>query len=182
MPAANESDAATPRPRSLAARLAGHAGLVVAAFVALACAVLLVTRFVVLPRVENWRPEIAERLTQALGVPVTIDGISTGWDGWNPKVVVTGVTVSDRVGSAGRPLLELPRVDATISWWTLPLAGLSLKELAIDGPNLAIRRDPAGRIHVAGLEIDPEAAGDDTRLVDWVLRQRRIVVREQEEA
>ncbi len=178
MPAANESDAATPRPRSLAARLAGHAGLVVAAFVALACAVLLVTRFVVLPRVENWRPEIAERLTQALGVPVTIDGISTGWDGWNPKVVVTGVTVSDRVGAAGRPLLELPRVDATISWWSLPLADLSLKELAIDGPNLAIRRDPAGRIHVAGLEIDPEAAGDDTRLVDWVLRQRRIVVRD----
>ena len=178
MPAANDSAAATPRPRSLAARLAGHAWLVVAALVALACVVLLFTRFVALPRVEAWRPEIADRLTQALGVPVTIEGLTTGWDGWNPKIVVTGVTVRDRAGPAGRPLLELPRVDATVSWLSLPLLDLSLKELAIDGANLAIRRDPAGRIHVAGLEIDPEAVGDDTRLVDWMLRQRQIVVRD----
>ena len=53
-----------------------------------------------------------------------------------------------------------------------------MKELAIEGPSLALSRDKAGRIHVAGLEFDPESVGDDTRLVDWILRQREIVVRD----
>jgi uncharacterized protein (TIGR02099 family) len=178
MPVAHETAPATSAPRSLAARFAGFAGVAVAALVALACVVLLAVRYVVLPRVEAWRPEIAERLTGALGAPVAIEGLATGWDGWNPKVIVTGLTVRDRDPARERPLLELPRVEATISWWSLPLVDLRMKELAIEGPSLALSRDKAGRIHVAGLEIDPESVGDDTRLVDWILRQREIVVRD----
>ena len=102
MPVAHESAPATSAPRSLAARLAGFAGMAIAALVVLACGVLLAVRYVVLPRVEAWRPEIAERLTRALGAPVTIDGLATGWDGWNPKLVVTGVAVHDRAGGLER--------------------------------------------------------------------------------
>mgnify|MGYP001179611315 CR=1 FL=1 len=178
MPVAHESAPATSAPRSLAARLAGFAGMAIAALVVLACGVLLAVRYVVLPRVEAWRPEIAERLTRALGAPVTIDGLATGWDGWNPKLVVTGVAVHDRAGGLERPLLELPRVDATISWSSLPLLDLRTKELRIEGPRLAISRDVAGRLHVAGLEIDPDSTVDDTRFTDWILRQREIVVRD----
>jgi len=178
MPVAQEPAAATSPSRSLAARLAGHTGMVVAGIVVLACAALLLVRYVVLPRVEAWRPEIAERLTRALGVPVTIEGLATGWDGWNPKLVVTGVAVHDRAGGLERPLLELPRVDATISWSSLLLLDLRTKELRIEGPRLAISRDVAGRLHIAGLEIDPESTVDDTRFTDWILRQREIVVRD----
>ena len=152
--------------------------MAVAALVALACVVLLTVRYVVLPRVEAWRPEIAQRLADALGAPVAIEGLTTDWDGWNPKVIVTGLTVRDRDPARERPLLELPRVEATISWWSLPLVDLRMKELAIEGPSLALSRDKAGRIHVAGLEIDPDSVGDDTRLIDWILRQREIVVRD----
>ena len=178
MPVANDSAATTAATRSLAARLASLAGTLLAGFVVLACALLLTVRFLVLPHVESWRSEIAQRLTDALGAPVSIEGLATGWDGWNPKLVITGLAVRAREDAAGAPLLDLPRVEATVSWWSLPLADLQLKELVIERPSLAISRDAAGRIHVAGAEIDPESAGDDTRLVDWILRQREIVVRD----
>ncbi|CAG0982804.1 hypothetical protein BURK1_01835 [Burkholderiales bacterium] len=178
MPVAPESAASAAATRSRAARLVGLAGTLLASAVVLVCVSLLVVRYVLLPRVEAYRPEIAERLTQVLGAPVAIEGLSTGWDGWSPKLVVTGLTVRDRAGTDGRPLLELPRVEATISWLSLPLRDLHLKELAIERPQLALTRDAAGRIHVAGLSFDPESTVDDTRLVDWLLRQREIVVRD----
>ncbi len=145
--------------------------------VVLACVVLLAVRYVVLPRIESYAPEIAERVTLAIGAPVAIESLTTGWDGWNPKIVVTGIAVHDRTGGLERPLLELPRVEATVSWWSLPLLDLRLKQLEIDGPRLAISRDIGGRLHIAGLEIDPQSTVDDTRLTDWILRQRQIIVR-----
>ena len=84
MPVAHETAPATSAPRSLAARFAGFAGMAVAALVALACVVLLTVRYVVLPRVEAWRPEIAQRLTDALGAPVAVEGLAADWDGWDP--------------------------------------------------------------------------------------------------
>ena len=44
------------------------------------------------------------------------------------------------------PLLELPRVDLIVAWTSLPLLDLRLKELLIEGPRLAIRRDAAGPV------------------------------------
>ena len=151
--------------------------MVAAMLVVLACVVLLAVRYVVLPRIESYAPEIAERVTRAIGAPVAIESLTTGWDGWNPKIVVTGIAVHDRTGGLERPLLELPRVEATVSWWSLPLLDLRLKQLEIDGPRLAISRDLGGRLHIAGLEIDPQSTVDDTRLTDWILRQRQITVR-----
>src|SRR4029450_5371495 len=52
-----------------------------------------------------------------------------------------------------------------------------LKQLAIDRPRLAGRRDRAGMLHVAGLELDPSQSSDDTRFTDWLLRQPHIEVR-----
>ena len=39
-----------------------------------------------------------------------------------------------------------------------------------------MRRDKSGRLHVAGIEIDPDAQDADPRFTDWLLRQRQIVV------
>ena len=167
--------AARPRP-NFAVRLLGVAGYALAGVVILVCAVLLAVRFVLLPRVDGWGPEIAARLSQALALPVTIGTLSTGWDGWNPRIVATDVAVLEHEG--GRVVLRLPEIAATVSWWSLPLADLRLRELSIDRPELAITRLPDRRIKVAGLAIDPDAAGGDSRLGEWLLRQREVVVRD----
>jgi uncharacterized protein (TIGR02099 family) len=168
---------ATSAPRSLPRRLLRWSGLALVLVVALFCTLLLAVRYVALPRVESHREDIARWLSGEIRQPVEIDGIVTGWDGWNPRIVVRGLRVRDAAGLAAQPLLELPEVSGAISWTSLLVGDLRLRELSIASPRLAVRRDTDGRVHVAGIEI-PEDAGDgDTALTDWLLRQRLIVVR-----
>ncbi len=139
---------------------------------------LLVVRFVVFPQIESHRDALAGVLAQQLGQPVEIDVLTTGWDGWNPKLVVEGFRVLDRARAAATPLLLLPRVELVVAWTSLPLLELTLKALIIDGPRLAIRRDRSGVLHLAGIEVDPALVPDELHLGDWVLRQREIVIRD----
>ncbi len=112
-----------------------------------------------------------------IGQPVEIDSIVTGWDGWNPKLSIRGFRVLDRAGKRST-LFELPRVDLVVAWTSLPLLDLRLKELLIDSPRLSVRRDGAGHLHVAGIEMDSEDHGDDSAFADWLMRQPQIVVRD----
>jgi uncharacterized protein (TIGR02099 family) len=140
------------------------------------CALLLVLRYVVMPQVPMHRDAIAGFLSQRIGAPVTIDALATGWDGWNPKLVIDGFRLRDREGT--QSVLELPHVELVAAWTSLAYLRLQLKELAIDRPTLAIARDADGIIHVAGLEIDPDAAGGPSPFLAWLLRQHAISVRD----
>ena len=140
--------------------------------------VLLAVRFVVFPQIESHRDALADALSRQLGYPVEIAALTTGWDGWNPKLVVEGFRVLDRARAAPMPLLSLPKVEMIVSWTSLPLLELTLKELNIDGPRLAIRRDRSGVLRIAGIEIDPTEVSDALPLTDWILRQREIVIRD----
>ena len=154
-------------------RFAGTAVLVVAG----ACfALLLTVRFVVFPRVEAHRADIAALLSARLGQTVAIDSIAASWDGWNPRVSIRGLSIRDKAGLRSTPLLELPSVDLIVSWTSLPLADFRLRELIVDGPRLSVRRDPQGRLRVAGIALDPDQPTDDSTLAEWLLRQREIVV------
>jgi uncharacterized protein (TIGR02099 family) len=141
------------------------------------CALLLALRLVAFPQVEAHRAEIAQWLGARIGQPVEIDSLVTGWDGWNPKLAIGGFRVRDRA-NAGGTLLELPRVDLVIAWTSLPLLDLRLKALLIESPRLAVRRDTAGRLHIAGIEMESETDVDDSGFADWLMRQPQIVVRD----
>jgi uncharacterized protein (TIGR02099 family) len=168
------SSAFRPRLRR-AARFAG--GALLAAFVLFAL-ILLTVRVVVFPRIEAYRDTLTATLSTQLGKPVEIATLSTGWDGWNPKLVIGGLRVRDHARVNDVPLLELPEVDLIVAWTSLPLLELRLKQLVIERPRLAIRRDRDGWLHIAGLEFDPEQSTDDLPLTDWILRQREIVIRD----
>ena len=154
-------------------RIVGITGLTA---LALFCAILLAVRFVVFPRVEAYRDDLIAALSKQLGQPVEIDGLATGWDGWNPKLVIRGFRVRSGAGAVAAPLLDLPEVDLIVAWTSLPLLDLRLKRLVIERPRLAIRRDRGGMLHVAGMELDPGQMTDDRPLTDWLLRQPHIVV------
>ena len=177
MPSGPDPTAAAQVVRSPLSRLLRWTGIAIVATIATFCVLLLAVRYVALPRVESHRDDIAQWLSRELGRPVEIDGIVTGWDGWNPRIAVHGLRVFDRARAAPRPLVELPDVSGTISWTSLLLADLRLRELSIAAPKLAVRRDVDGRLQIAGFEIDPGAVEGDSALTDWLLRQRLIVVR-----
>ena len=141
------------------------------------CAALLAVRFVVLPQIEARRAEIAQWVSSRLGQPVEIDALVTGWNGWNPQISVQGFRVRAQPPRDG-VVLDLPRADLLIAWTSLPLLDLRLKELAIEGPRLSVRRDASGRLHVAGIERDADSQLNDAAFGDWLMRQPQIVVRD----
>jgi uncharacterized protein (TIGR02099 family) len=138
------------------------------------CLLLLAVRFVAFPKLESNRDGLAQLLERQIGQPVEIDALATGWDGWNPRVELKGVRILER--GSGAPAMVLPALRLTVAWTSVLFLDLRFKELTIDQPQLSIRRDTAGKLHVAGLTIDPAESNDDQRLADWLLRQSRIVV------
>ena len=147
--------------------------LLLAAIVAF-CLLLLAVRFVVFPRLETNREGLAQLLERQIGQPVEIDSLATGWDGWNPRVELKGVRILDR--GAAAPVLNLPALRLTLAWTSVLFFDLRFKELVIDRPQLSVHRDAVGKLHIAGMAIDPAERNNDQRLADWVLRQNSIVV------
>jgi uncharacterized protein (TIGR02099 family) len=158
-----------------AKRVLRSAATLAALLVGACFALLLAIRLVVLPQAETRHGDIAAWLGARIGAPVEIDGVVTGWDGWNPKLSVRGLRILGRDAQRG-VLLELPRVDLLIAWTSLAVVDLRLKELLIEGPRLSLRRDTAGRLHVAGIEGQAEPAVDDTTFADWLMRQPQVIV------
>jgi uncharacterized protein (TIGR02099 family) len=136
-------------------------------------ALVLALRYWLLPQVGAHAGLIEQKASQALGARITIGSIEAGWQGLRPELVLANVAVYDR---SGRRALTLPLIDATVAWSSLVRASLHFYSLVLDDPNLEIRRDPGGRVYVAGIELGPEDSGGPG-VADWLLLQREIVVR-----
>ncbi len=141
---------------------------------AVAWAVLL---FQILPRIDLWRDALSQQATRALGVPVQIGRVSgsseTGW----PVLTLSEVRLLDERGQVA---LRLPEITARLSPSSLWPTALwrqewRLDRLVIARPELDVRRDAQGVIHVAGLRMDtPKKAGAGDSAVDWLLSQPLI--------
>ncbi|MEO8202938.1 MAG: YhdP family protein [Betaproteobacteria bacterium] len=133
----------------------------------------LALRYWVLPNVERYRPAIVAAVSAAAGRPVTVERISADWRGLRPQLELVNVRVFDE---GGREALVLPSVVNVIAWSSLAFLDLRLHSFEVDNLKLSVRREPDGRISVAGIVLDPQKKGNG-RLTDWVLGQREIVVR-----
>ncbi|MES2831023.1 MAG: YhdP family protein [Pseudomonadota bacterium] len=155
-------------------RIAGVAGVIAVIVYFLFCAMFLILRHGVMPNIYRYKPQIEQMASRALGQPVTIATIDASWSGFTPRLALTEVQVRNPDGGTG---LRLPYVMASLSWWSVVSAQLRLASLEIQRPDLDVRRDAAGRLFVAGVFIDPAKRDDGTGL-DWVMSQRRIIVRD----
>ncbi|HRZ01197.1 MAG TPA: YhdP family protein [Burkholderiaceae bacterium] len=137
------------------------------------CACVLALRYWVAPRIDEYRPTVEQLASQATGATVRIGRIEAGWDALNPRFALFEVRVADR---SGRTALELPEVDATLSWTSLLKLRPSFAQLVLRSPELEILRLPGGVIEIGGFRIDPAAPAADSRALDWLLGQDRILV------
>lgn len=169
---------ATPKPSAAYPRrlptIARAIRLLLLAAIVAFCLLLLAIRLVIFPRLETNRDMLTQWLERQIGQPVQIDALATGWDGWNPRLELRGVRVLDR--GTGSPTLVLPALRLTVSWTSLLFFDLRCKQLVIDQPQLSVQRDAGGKLHFAGMTIDPAARAGDQRAAGWVLRQSSIVV------
>ncbi|MDD5242123.1 MAG: YhdP family protein [Sulfuricella sp.] len=134
-------------------------------------AAVVALRYWILPDIGQYREDIAASISRAAGQRVTISGIDADWQGLRPRLALREVQVYDR---QGRPALALQHIDGTLSWWTLLVGDLRLHSLVISDPVLNIRRDAAGHIFLAGMELNQPDS--ESGFADWILRQSRIVI------
>lgn len=137
-----------------------------------AATLILVGRHWLMPEIDRWRATIERQISESIGLPVTLGELSADWPGLHPHLSVGKLRVHDRTG---REALMLERVEAEVGWTSLLFFEPRLHRLEIIAPVLEIRRDAAGAIFVAGLPVRAEGDGG---LMDWLLEQYRVVVRD----
>ena len=79
--------------------------------------------WLILPHIEEWRPDIEARASAMLGAPIRIGAISAQSSGWVPAMELRDVRVLD---AEQRVALTLPRVFAALS----PRSLLALEKFA----------------------------------------------------
>lgn len=134
-------------------------------------AVALFLRFVVIPEIDRYRPDIEQLASHSLGMPVHIAAVSGHWQGLHPHFSLTGLTIT---GPDGKAQLTLPDVRTTLSWSSLLLMDLRLARLELRGLEIAARRDATGIIYVAGIPVN--IPGKTSDFPDWLLRQHEILL------
>jgi uncharacterized protein (TIGR02099 family) len=142
-----------------------------AGFFALAVLVLAV-RFWVLPDIERYREDIVAAMSRGLGLPVRVGAIRAGWFGLRPQIALSDVRIYD---AQGREALALPSIENVVAWRSLLRGKLLLHSVVIEKPRLAVRRDAAGAVYVAGLKASGDAGGGG--FGTWLLAQEEIVIR-----
>jgi uncharacterized protein (TIGR02099 family) len=133
----------------------------------------LILHWGILPHVDEWRPQIEQRASQAVGVPVRIGRIEVRSSGWVPALQLDDVVLYD---TQRREALRLPRVAAALSVRSLWGFKLRFEQLLIDDARLELRRDAQGRLWVAGLLVRDDDGGDGA-MTDWFFQQHEFAIR-----
>ncbi|MEO8132930.1 MAG: YhdP family protein [Betaproteobacteria bacterium] len=139
----------------------------------LAFLAMLAVRLLIVPRIGDFRDDITALIADNIGRAVSIGRIDAGWDGWSPTLALTDFKLFDQAGVAA---LTLPRVETSISWRSILIGEIRLLRLDVYGPQLLIRRDAQGRLHVGGMDVDRSAEPYDPAPAEWLLRQRRVAI------
>lgn len=144
--------------------------LLIGAWLLLALSVLVLHSWIV-PRIGEYRPALEAQASRVIGVPVRIGSITASGATLFPSFELRDVVLHD---PRQREALRLARVVASVS--PRSLWRLTFEQLYIERPEVEVRKDAAGKLHVAGLDMSTETSGEG-RGADWFFAQREFVIR-----
>ena len=162
-----------PEPRSIVRKLLRFFGIAALVLYFGFAAVVLALRFWILPEIEEHPEAVAEIISRNIGQRISIGSADSGWQRLRPYLALTDVRLYD---TDGKVALSLPSVSCTLAWDSIAFGTLRFDSLSLDKPQLAIRRDQAGTLHVAGIRLDPAVGGGG--FANWVLAQREVIIRD----
>ena len=145
--------------------------LMLAAWLLVAVALALLHGLIV-PRLDDLRPALERRASQAIGVPVRIGAISAERAGLLPSFELREVTLFD---ATGQPALRLPRLRASLS--ASSLWRLGFDQLLLEQPELAVRRTADGQVYVGGVLLSRAERGNPGEVADWLFSQPELLIR-----
>lgn len=129
----------------------------------IALALVVQTGRMLSPQVTEYRAPISDWLSQRLGAPVAMDGLSLRWQALEVALQVDGL----RLGEAGQVRLGrgLLHLDLLASLWHRELVW---KNLEADDFSAVLSRRAGGGWQIEGFPTAPAQAGGDVRLDDPV--------------
>ena len=148
--------------------------LVLVAGYFVSAAVMLFTRYWVLPRVDQWRPAIEQVVSESVGTPVQIGKIKARWRSLNAVLDISDIKIMGSDGTAG---LTIPSADAVVSWRSLFYFKPIFRYIGIDGFDLTISRRGPTEYRAAGFEFDTSENSDSAvtdRVMNWLALQSRV--------
>jgi uncharacterized protein (TIGR02099 family) len=146
-----------------------------------AATTMLGVRYLFLPHINEWRPEIEKRLSKALGADVTMGEIAASWSGLNPALALQNLRLRDRQSNV--ELLYVPDAFAVVSWRSIFNLDLRLRQLEVNGIHVSGSRRKDGRIVFASSVLGEQSPdrinfSSDTPAVRWLLSQGQIIIRD----
>lgn len=126
--------------------------------------------WVIVPRIGEFRPMLEAQATRRLGIELRIGAITAQSNGLMPSFALSNVQLLD---PQARPVLQLSRVLVALS--PRSVWNRSFDQLVVEQPRLQVRRDPGGKLHVAGLDLS-SAGAPGQALLDWFFSQREWVI------
>ncbi|HHM06215.1 MAG TPA: TIGR02099 family protein [Gammaproteobacteria bacterium] len=156
-----------PRTRAVARHCWRSAGLLVVAL-----AVLVTALRLLLPLAGNYRQDIADWVSEALGQEVAIEKMRAGWHGFGPTLVLQGVTL---FGEQHQALLKvaLARVDVDL-FASLLNGQLTPGRLTVREVELVVVREHDGHLSIGGVR--QTGTGEDGALARWLNNQRWLAL------
>jgi uncharacterized protein YhdP len=112
----------------------------------------------ILPNIDRWREPIARHLSARLGAQVSFGALRAPTRAGMPQFEIDDLVVRD---AQGREALRVAGLKARASWRSLRSSAPALDRLDVVRAFVDVRRDPEGRLHVAGRPVDEAGAGED---------------------
>ncbi len=134
---------------------------------------ILVTRFVIFPKIDSYNDAIEHAISKAWNVEVRISQMVPSWERVWPRLTLKEVTIK-KPGT--EKSLTLPSVNASFYWGSL-LGKPQFKSLEVINPSLEVTRLSDTLFSVAGYEIDTakdNANRRDGAWLDFLLDQGRL--------
>ena len=124
----------------------------------------------IVPRIESYRVQIEQQVSRALKQSLQIGSLDVQGGWWVPVIAAKDIALID---SEGRSLMQLQRVQATLSLRSVLMG--QLEKLELEGLQLAAHRATDGHIWVAGVDTSVGGSGGGA---DWFFSLPEFVLRE----
>ena len=161
-------------PRVRAAWLSFFWGVVL--FYFLFCALVLTTRWILLPQVDRYKDEIAGFLSDKLHAEVSIGSVSPRWDTFWPQLSMDNVVIRrPDPRTSDEHVLHLPQVYASFYWRSI-LGQPIFRRLEVTDAEITVRRVGENVFDLAGFvfDFDRSAGEGGGGGLEWLLKQGRI--------
>lgn len=140
-------------------------------------ALIITTRWYLLPQIGKYKDEIAASLAEQTQCTVSIGKIEPSWNGLWPRVLLSDVRFEKPAPPyARKEILLLPHVEAVIAWRSV-VGHISFRSLRIVGANLSVRRVLPQVFDFGGFTVDfsqKNTTDSSASGLRWLLSQEKI--------